>query len=106
VSAIENDDTIFYEPIKLTLITFTVGGVEYQAEESMTWEEWVNSEYNPITLESGLPEHIYYIDNGKVKNRYSKRIISLNFHNVTPLEIIQEGAKYVEASLATDPASL
>jgi hypothetical protein len=30
----------------IKLITFTVDGVEYQAEETMTWEEWVNSEYN------------------------------------------------------------
>ena len=28
------------------LITFTIDGVEYQAEEGMTWEEWINSEYN------------------------------------------------------------
>lgn len=28
------------------LITFTIDGVEYQAEEGMTWGEWVNSEYN------------------------------------------------------------
>ena len=27
------------------LITFTVGGVEYQAEKGMTWEEWINSSY-------------------------------------------------------------
>ena len=31
---------------KVNLITFTVAGVEYQAEEGMTWGEWVNSEYN------------------------------------------------------------
>jgi hypothetical protein len=30
------------------LITFTIDGTEYQAEEGMTWEEWVNSEYNVI----------------------------------------------------------
>ena len=28
------------------LITFTVDGVEYQSEEGMTWEEWVESDYN------------------------------------------------------------
>lgn len=27
------------------LILFTVAGVEYQAEEGMTWSEWVNSQY-------------------------------------------------------------
>lgn len=29
-----------------SLITFTIDGIEYQAEEGMTWEEWCNSEYN------------------------------------------------------------
>lgn len=29
-----------------TIITFTIGGVEYQAEEGMTWGEWVESGYN------------------------------------------------------------
>ena len=28
------------------LITFTIDGIEYQAEEGMTWGEWVNSKYN------------------------------------------------------------
>lgn len=29
-----------------SLITFTIDGTSYQAEESMTWGEWVESEYN------------------------------------------------------------
>lgn len=29
-----------------TLISFTIAGTSYQAEEGMTWEEWVESEYN------------------------------------------------------------
>lgn len=28
------------------LITFTFNSVTYYAEDGMTWEEWVNSEYN------------------------------------------------------------
>lgn len=28
------------------LITFTIDGITYQAEEGMTWGEWVDSEYN------------------------------------------------------------
>jgi hypothetical protein len=28
------------------LITFTIGNTQYQAEEGMTWGEWVDSEYN------------------------------------------------------------
>lgn len=29
-----------------TLISFTIVGVSYQAEEGMTWQEWINSPYN------------------------------------------------------------
>ena len=29
-----------------TLISFTIGGKSYQAEEGMNWEQWVNSNYN------------------------------------------------------------
>ena len=40
------------------LISFTIGDISYQAEEGMTWEEWVNSEYNvdeySIASESGM----------------------------------------------------
>lgn len=39
-------NTILESIIGKIIITFTVGGVEYQAEEGMTWEEWVDSEYN------------------------------------------------------------
>lgn len=30
----------------VSLISFTIDGTEYQAEEGMTWGEWVESEYN------------------------------------------------------------
>lgn len=30
----------------VSLITFTISGTEYQAEEGMTWREWVNTNYN------------------------------------------------------------
>lgn len=28
------------------IFTFSVGGIEYQAENEMTWRDWVNSQYN------------------------------------------------------------
>lgn len=48
VSVIADDDTIVFEPFvgATSLITFTVDGVEYQAEEGMYWIEWCYSEYN------------------------------------------------------------
>ena len=36
--------------VETNLITFTIDGVEYQAEEGMTWEEWCDSEYNKIQM--------------------------------------------------------
>ena len=46
VSGIPSGWTVV-DNVEKNLITFTIGGVdEYQAEEGMTWEEWVNSEYN------------------------------------------------------------
>ncbi len=35
----------YIEP-QVTLITFTIEGVTYQAEEGMTWEKWVDSAYD------------------------------------------------------------
>ena len=34
------------EIVEQQIIEFTVDGVSYQAEEGMTWREWINSEYN------------------------------------------------------------
>lgn len=34
------------DPNYVPIISFTIDGVSYQAEEGMTWGEWVNSEYN------------------------------------------------------------
>ena len=34
------------------MITFTIDGVEYQAEEDMTWAAWIDSEYNPGEFEA------------------------------------------------------
>lgn len=30
----------------ITLITFTINDISYQAEQGMTWAEWAESEYN------------------------------------------------------------
>lgn len=39
-------NAVVYSMITPTLITFTIDGTSYQAEEGMTWKEWANSEYN------------------------------------------------------------
>ena len=42
-----------------TLISFTIDGTSYQAEEGMTWAQWVDSSYNTSTPK-------YYINDGMV----------------------------------------
>lgn len=76
------------------LITFYIGedieGVPYQAEEGMTWEEWVNSEYNTAG---------YYINNGKVIPGDSGGHVDLYFDGTNPVKandvIINDSAYYI-----------
>lgn len=47
VSYCEQEDEVHYAAAgSVTLITFTIAGDTYQAEEGMTWGDWVNSIYN------------------------------------------------------------
>lgn len=64
VSLITGDNNIVYEPLAsaVSLITFTIYSVEYQAEEGMTWGEWVDSEYN--TKSDTFTNHDPYIHAG------------------------------------------
>ena len=62
------------------LITFTVNDVEYQAEEGMTWEEWVNSEYNVDG---------FWCDSNYVRIRQFDMII-----DITPSDVICNGCEY------------
>lgn len=41
-----NYNVDFIEEETATLISFTISSTEYQAVEGMTWEQWVDSEYN------------------------------------------------------------
>lgn len=73
------------------LITFTIGGVEYQAEEGMTWEEWVNSEYNStkkfyINILSVYTNHDLFLTMLKVGYDYG--------HSVYITEVIANNYNY------------
>lgn len=59
-------------------ITFTINSVQYQAEEGMTWEQWVNSEYNSN----------YQIYNNKICLIGYIYPVTLNDVNVKPSDII------------------
>ena len=48
------------------LIIFTINGTQYQAEEGMTWGEWIDSEYNVngkfyIELDNAISNGVYRI---------------------------------------------
>ena len=64
------------EEIKPTLFSFTIPQGTFDAEEGMTWGEWVNSEYNSTSLSvvgneigrddgNGAGVYLYYKQNGK-----------------------------------------
>ena len=61
-----------------TIIEFTIGGTSYQAEEGMTWAEWIESEYNTDNLVLGYGDEVVYnttngysvFYNGEVQTSY------------------------------------
>jgi hypothetical protein len=46
VSVIEETSELAYNPYTKKIITFIASNLTLQAEEGMTWIEWVNSKYN------------------------------------------------------------
>ena len=72
-----NGDIYLVEGGGAALINFTINGTAYQAEEGMTWQEWVNSSYNTYgcTIEgssvkgkgnNGSPTYIYINQNSSL----------------------------------------
>lgn len=70
---------------KETLITFTINGVQYQAEKGMTWNEWVNSSYN---------DNSYSIYGTSVRHQFSI-VCTQQMENVTSTDIIQNNEVYI-----------
>ena len=50
----------------LNLISFTIKGVIYQAEEGMTWTEWEDSIYNTDNISIDTPCGYYEGKNGPI----------------------------------------
>ena len=61
-SAVEGEDN---------LIRFTIEGFEYQAEQGMTWAEWIESEYNSIDCYI-LNNKIHYYNGDLLKDVNSR----------------------------------
>ena len=69
-----------------TLISFTIDGTTYQAEEGMTWAEWCNSSYNTVGYE------IRGTDVIKKLTETTRLVVKLNNINVVSSNKIQDNA--------------
>ena len=88
-------DGVYYKlvrPVPKTLISFSVArdfGVSfsYQAEEGMTWEEFINSSYNT--------NKIFYISDTYVKyNDYGHPMVAPTYYNVLISDVIINERQY------------
>lgn len=81
------DDIVGYDfENDKVIITFTVNGTEYQAEEGMTWEEWCNSGYNVDRFRSYLHTAVFTYDGGAI------------VQGQTPSDVICNGCEYITIS--------
>ena len=85
--------------VESNLITFTITGVEYQAEEGMTWEEWVESEYNTLGLinyEYIDPETGEGLGYGVIRNPIIDKTLGWNCENTPELSGFGDEETYSE----------
>ena len=80
-----------YEPPSVTLITFTMpdgpSDVECNAEEGMTFTEWLSSEYY-----TGFVNSSWAVSGTQIRS--GGWVLQLNGANVLPTDEVQEGAVY------------
>lgn len=68
------------------LITFSVAGNLYEAVEGMTWEQWINSEYNINN---------YYISSNIVRVDSMNRVtLQGSYDGISPTAVIQKDYEY------------
>lgn len=74
---------------EVTLISFTIDGTTYQAEQGMTWSEWCNSEYskNGTTEYRALNSSIVGVINNIV-------VLQMSINGVVPTDTIVSGQAY------------
>lgn len=69
---------------KVKLISFTIDVFQYQAQEGMTWGEWVSSQYNT---------NGYYVDtDGSIAHQNGW--VGTSGYYVFSSKVIQEGYEY------------
>lgn len=72
----------------VTLITFTIAGDTYQAEDGMTWGDWINSSYNT----GGF--HVYDGYDNFITDRNSNFGMTLNKNFQYPQTTLVNNASY------------
>lgn len=77
---------VYTKEVPVTLITFTINGTSYQAEEGMTWSEWVDSEYDI--------NDYFAISGGTVWTTELGKFITAWVKDVTPSDVIQANMTY------------
>lgn len=72
------DLTLDYSTVdsSVTLISFTISGTTYYAEEGMTWEEWIDSAYNTGGFYSSN-QYVYNVS-GSLSTSTSSSLISVS----------------------------
>ena len=95
--------TLAWKEAGPSLISFTIAGTSYQAEEGMTWEEWVNSDYN--TSDYYCSGKIYYNrTNDYMAFGGSVRIGYTEFdQEVIGSDTITNGMTYYYVTISSEP---
>ena len=81
---------------------FTLGSNTYQAEEGMTWRQWVNSEYNTIGMRITTKPSKYGISNGYCiayagTDTFETAFIESAFRGVSTKEIMTVKGEHTES---------
>ena len=82
VSGIPSGWTVV-DNVESNLITFTVIDKDYQAEEGMTWNQWLNSEYN--TINAYEDNYGHYIEASAFLGEYVDGIYIISYQDGTPV---------------------
>ena len=80
---------------KNIFFTFKVGEFSFKAEEGMTWNDWLNSDYYDKSIYSF--HKLCYFENGNIVLSYNNELydVKYNGNNVLPNEVIQRNSNYI-----------
>jgi hypothetical protein len=91
--------TVAVKDVPVKLINFTIGEDTYQAEEGMTWAEWVESAYNNGGFYSAYESVYWGEDFWFILCNYGKTPIDDDYY-VNAADVIQANTDYVRVELS------